>query len=100
MESPFLNPSNGSEVKTKNMGDGMRVQAGGFSVYAESLCQWSILLIDKILHHETDLEIKKHDTDAAGYTDQVFGLSHIFGFRFAPGIWNTGDAHFFSPRSA
>ncbi|MBA4544619.1 MULTISPECIES: Tn3 family transposase [unclassified Thermoactinomyces] len=45
-----------------------------------------MLLIDKILHHETDLEIKKHDTDAAGYTDQVFGLSHIFGFRFAPGI--------------
>ncbi|KXY71180.1 hypothetical protein AT270_24855 [Bacillus cereus] len=28
--------------------------------------------------------IEKHYTDTAGYTDQVFGLTHLLGFRFAP----------------
>lgn len=41
-------------------------------------------VIDGLLHHETDLTITEHYTDTAGYTDQVFGLSHILGFRFAP----------------
>ena len=42
--------------------------------------------IDGLLYHETDLCIDEHYTDTAGYTDQVFGLSHLLGFRFAPRI--------------
>jgi TnpA family transposase len=30
-------------------------------------------------------------TDTAGYTDQVFGLSHLFGFRFAPRLRDISD---------
>nr|WP_255305277.1 Tn3 family transposase [Paenibacillus sp. Mc5Re-14] len=33
-----------------------------------------------MLHHETDLAIEVHYTDTAGYTDQVFGLTHLLGF--------------------
>ncbi len=35
-------------------------------------------------HHESDLSIEEHYTDTAGYTDQIFGLTHLLGFRFAP----------------
>lgn len=43
-------------------------------------------VIDGLLYHETDLNIEEHYTDTAGYTDQVFGLSHLLGFKFAPRI--------------
>ncbi|SFJ81313.1 Transposase and inactivated derivatives, TnpA family [Thermoflavimicrobium dichotomicum] len=111
---------------TTSSSDGMRVQVGVSSVYTDTNPHYghkkgttfyrfvsdqlsafgievippnareAVYLIDKILHHETDLEIKEHYTDTAGYTDQVFGLSHIFGFRFAPRIRNIGDAQLFS----
>lgn len=43
-------------------------------------------VIDGLLYHETDLCIEEHYTDTAGYTDQVFGLRHLLGFKFAPRI--------------
>lgn len=46
----------------------------------------AVYVIDGILHHETDLNINEHYTDTAGYTEQVFGLSHLMGFKFAPRI--------------
>ena len=42
--------------------------------------------------HETDLCINEHYTDTAGYTDQVFGLSHLLGFVFAPRIRDISDS--------
>lgn len=44
----------------------------------------AIHVIDGLLHHKSDLMIEEHYTDTAGYTDQVFGLTHLLGFRFAP----------------
>ncbi|PFW76283.1 DDE transposase [Bacillus sp. AFS075960] len=44
----------------------------------------AVHVIDGLLHHESDLMIEEHYTDTAGYTDQVFGLTHLLGFRFAP----------------
>lgn len=44
-----------------------------------------------MLHHESELSIEKHYTDTAGYKDQVFGLSHILGFRFAPRMRDLSD---------
>ncbi len=41
-------------------------------------------MIDGLLYHETDLPIHEHYTDTWGYTDQVFGMTHLLGFRFAP----------------
>ncbi|MFT9497650.1 Tn3 family transposase [Anaerosolibacter sp.] len=46
----------------------------------------AVHVIDGLLYHETDLCIEEHYTDTAGYTDQVFGLSHLLGFKFAPRI--------------
>lgn len=46
----------------------------------------AVHVIDGLLYHETDLNIEEHYTDTAGYTDQVFGLSHLLGFKFAPRI--------------
>jgi TnpA family transposase len=43
-------------------------------------------VIDGLLYHETELCIAEHYTDTAGYTDQVFALSHLLGYRFAPRI--------------
>lgn len=52
-------------------------------------------VLDGLLNHETDLEIKEHYTDTAGYTDQVFGLTHLLGFRFAPRIRDISDIKLF-----
>ena len=53
-------------------------------------------VIDGILHHETDLAIHEHYTDTAGYTDQIFGLTHLLGFRFAPRLRDVGEARFYT----
>ena len=43
-------------------------------------------VLDGLLYHETDLNIEEHYVDTEGYTDQVFGMCHLEGFRFAPRI--------------
>src|SRR5690606_23316240 len=57
-------------------------------------------VIDGYLNHETDLQIEEHYTDTAGYTDQVFGLAHLFGFRFAPRLRDLHSARLFTIESA
>jgi TnpA family transposase len=46
---------------------------------------------DGLLYHQTGLEIEEHYTDTGGATDHVFGLCHLFGFRFAPRIRDLKD---------
>jgi Tn3 transposase DDE domain len=41
-------------------------------------------VLDGLLYHESDLRIEEHYTDTGGFTDHVFGLCHLLGFRFAP----------------
>ncbi|KMP41772.1 transposase, partial [Bacillus cereus] len=48
------------------------------------------------MHHETDLNIEEHYTDTAGYTDQIFGLTHLLGFKFAPRIRDLADSKLFT----
>jgi TnpA family transposase len=55
----------------------------------------AVHVIDGLLYHETDLCIDEHYTDTAGYTDQVFGLSHLLGFKFAPRIRDISDLKLF-----
>ena len=101
--------------------DGMRVQVGvsslhadanphygtgkGATIYRFTSDQFSsfytkiintnardaVHVIDGLLHHESELNIEEHYTDTAGYTDQVFGLSHILGLRFAPRLRDLSD---------
>ena len=48
-------------------------------------------VLDGLLYHESDLRIEEHYTDTAGFTDHVFGLMHLLGFRFAPRIRDLSD---------
>ena len=56
----------------------------------------AVHVIDGLLHHETDLNIEEHYTDTAGYTDQVFGLTHLLGFRFAPRLRDLSDSKLYA----
>ena len=41
-------------------------------------------VLDGLLYHESNLRIVEHYTDTAGFTDHVFAMMHLLGFRFAP----------------
>ncbi|PFU36401.1 Tn3 family transposase (plasmid) [Bacillus cereus] len=56
----------------------------------------AIHVLDGLLHHETDLNIEEHYTDTAGYTDQIFGLTHLLGFKFAPRIRDLSASKLFT----
>lgn len=107
---------------TTSSSDGMRVQVGVSSLHADANPHYgsgkgatiyrfvsdqyssfyskvintnardAVHVIDGLLHHESDLSIEEHYTDTAGYTDQVFGLSHLLGFRFAPRLRDLSDS--------
>lgn len=48
-------------------------------------------VLDGLLYHESSLRIEEHYTDTAGFTDHVFALCHLLGFRFAPRIRGLAD---------
>ncbi len=52
----------------------------------------STYVLDGLLYHESDLRIEEHYTDTNGFTDHVFGLMHLLGFRFAPRIRDLGES--------
>jgi TnpA family transposase len=58
----------------------------------------STYVLDGLLYHESDLRIEEHYTDTAGFTDHVFALMHMLGFRFAPRIRDLGDTKLFIPK--
>ncbi len=57
----------------------------------------STYVLDGLLYHESDLRIEEHYTDTAGFTDHVFGLMHLLGFRFAPRIRDLKDTKLYVP---
>ena len=59
----------------------------------------STYVLDGLMYHESDLRIEEHYTDTAGFTDHVFALMHLLGFRFAPRIRDLGDTKLFIPKS-
>ncbi|MDZ4627199.1 Tn3 family transposase, partial [Bacillus cereus] len=111
---------------TTSSSDGMRVQVGVSSLHADANPHYgtgkgttiyrfvsdqfssfytkvintnardAVHVIDGLLHHETDLHIEEHYTDTAGYTDQVFGLTNLLGFRFAPRLRDLADSKLYS----
>ncbi len=56
-------------------------------------------VLDGLLYHESDLRIEEHYTDTAGFTDHVFALMHLLGFRFAPRIRDLADKKLYVPSS-
>ncbi len=57
-------------------------------------------VLDGLLYHESDLRIEEHYTDTSGFTDHVFALMHLLGFRFAPRIRDLNDKRLFIPGDA
>ncbi len=55
-------------------------------------------MLDGLLYHESDLRIEEHYTDTAGFTDHVFALMHLLGFRFAPRIRDLGETKLYVPQ--
>lgn len=60
----------------------------------------STYVLDGLLYHESDLRIAEHYTDTAGFTDHVFALTSLLGFRFAPRIRDLGDTKLYIPKNA
>lgn len=58
----------------------------------------STYVLDGLLYHESDLRIEEHYTDTAGFTDHVFALMHLLGFRFAPRIRDLGETRLYVPK--
>lgn len=48
-------------------------------------------VLEGLLYHESDLCIEEHYTDTAGFTDHLFALMLLLGFRFAPRIRDLAD---------
>lgn len=59
----------------------------------------STYVLDGLLYHESDLQIEEHYTDTAGFTDHVFALMHLLGFRFAPRIRDLKDTKLYVPKN-
>lgn len=59
----------------------------------------STYVLDGLLYHESDLRIEEHYTDTAGFTDHVFGLMHLLGFRFAPRIRDLKETKLYVPKN-
>ncbi|KPW06901.1 hypothetical protein ALO42_00279 [Pseudomonas syringae pv. atrofaciens] len=53
----------------------------------------STYLIDGLLYHESALRIEEH----ASFTDHVFTLMHLLGFRFTPSIRGLGETKLYVP---
>jgi TnpA family transposase len=49
-------------------------------------------ILDGLLEHQTSLKPTQLMTDTAGYSDLVFGLFWLLGFRFSPRLADLGDA--------
>jgi len=55
-------------------------------------------VLDGLLYHESDLDLREHHSDTEGFTDQVFGATHVLDYRFAPRIRNMKKTKIFTMR--
>jgi TnpA family transposase len=42
--------------------------------------------LDGLLYHESSLVIDEHYTDTGGFSDHLFAVCRLLGFRYAPRI--------------
>lgn len=53
--------------------------------------------VEGLLSHRTRLRIAEHSTDTTGYTDHIFAVFHLLGWRFAPRIRDISQQRLFTP---
>lgn len=63
------------------------------AVVTGTLCD-SLVLLAVVLEQQTELQPKQIMTDTGAYSDVVFGLFRLLGFRFCPRLADMGDARF------
>ncbi|MEW6558175.1 MAG: Tn3 family transposase [Elusimicrobiota bacterium] len=56
-------------------------------------------VIDGLMHNDV-IESEIHSTDSDGYSEIIFGLTHLLGISFAPRIKNLKDQHLYSFQKA
>jgi hypothetical protein len=82
---------------------GKKLQDDGAPILQRDLPAPALLLpagvrvLDGLLYHESELRIEEHYTGTAGFTDYVFALCHLLGFRFAPRIRDLADKRLYVP---
>ena len=83
---------------------GVQIYTDNFDKYAlfhskviSATVRDSTHVLDGLLYHESDLRIEEHYTDTAGFTDHVFALTHLLGYRFAPRIRGLADKRLYIP---
>ncbi|GGJ51846.1 hypothetical protein GCM10008938_42350 [Deinococcus roseus] len=54
-------------------------------------------ILDGLLYHQSDLRITEHTTDTHGFTEAVFALLNLLGFRFTPRIRDLKHLKIFVP---
>lgn len=54
-------------------------------------------ILDGLLLHGTSLRIEEHATDTGGFTEIVFGLCALLGFRFVPRIRDLPEGRLYVP---
>ncbi|MGL6129055.1 Tn3 family transposase, partial [Chryseobacterium artocarpi] len=57
-------------------------------------------VLDGLLYHESDVQIEEHYTDTSGFTDHVFALMQLLGFKFAPRIRDLNAKKLFIPEAS
>lgn len=57
-------------------------------------------LLDGLLYHDSDLEIREHYTDTGGATEHIFALFDLLGYSFSPRIRDLRDRRLFVFRKA
>ncbi|GGJ48282.1 Tn3 family transposase [Deinococcus roseus] len=57
----------------------------------------AVHIVDGLLYHGSDLRIQEHATDTHGYSDAVFALLNLLGFRFTPRIRDLKELKLFVP---
>lgn len=59
-------------------------------------------ILDGLLHNDAGRQIREHYADTGGFTDHVFAVCSILGFRFAPRIRDLPDKRLyaFDPKAA
>lgn len=48
-------------------------------------------VLDGLLYHESSFVIHEHYTDTGGFSDHIFAICHLLGFRFVPRIRDLKD---------
>jgi TnpA family transposase len=59
----------------------------------------AIYVIDGLLHNDS-IQSDMHSTDTHGYTEMVFGLSHLMSITFAPRIKNIASVNLTAQRKS